>query len=105
MIADPPAFAKSKKHVPEARRAYARMTKLASKLVRPGGLLVVCSCSRNMDETEFLELVGGQLSQGENGPQGWSLVLRGGQSPDHTVPAGESFASYLKCAFYRREGA
>lgn len=101
VVADPPAFAKSKKHVPEARRAYARMVRLAARLVRPGGMLVVCSCSRNLEETEFLELVGAQL---QSSPETWSLALRGAQAPDHTVPAGENLAQYLKCAFYLKGG-
>ncbi|MCA2962266.1 MAG: methyltransferase, partial [Silvanigrellales bacterium] len=101
VVADPPAFAKAKKHVPEARRAYARMVKLASRLVRPGGLLVVCSCSRNLEESEFLDIVGTQLA---STPEGWTLVLRGAQAPDHTVPAGETLAHYLKCAFYAKGG-
>lgn len=102
VVADPPAFAKSKKHVPEARRAYARMVKLAARLVSPGGLLVVCSCSRNLEESEFLEIVGTQLSQTS---EAWTLVLRGSQAPDHTVPAGENLSHYLKCAFFAKGGA
>jgi 23S rRNA (cytosine1962-C5)-methyltransferase len=101
VVADPPAFAKTKKHVPEARRAYARLLKLSAKLVRPGGLLVACSCSRNMPEEEFVELAGGQLGAGPDG-EGFDLVLRGSQAPDHTVPAGDALSLYLKCHFYRR---
>lgn len=105
VVGDPPAFAKSKKHIPEARRAYARLAKLAAKLVRPGGLYIACSCSRNMEEAEFLATVEAQLTADSSAQ--WDLVLRGSQAADHTVPAGDTLSAYLKCAFYRRreEGA
>jgi len=105
VVGDPPAFAKSKKHIPEARRAYARLAKLAAKLVRPGGLYIACSCSRNMEEAEFLATVEAQLVADPTAR--WDLVLRGSQAADHTVPAGDTLSAYLKCVFYRRreEGA
>lgn len=97
VVADPPAFAKSKKHVPEARRAYMRLTKLASRLVSSQGLYIACSCSRNMSESEFLEVVMQSL-QGED----WILLHKGGQSPDHTIAAHEAHSDYLKCFFFMK---
>lgn len=97
VVSDPPAFAKSAKHVPEARRAYARLAKLSSKLVRENGLLVACSCSRNMMEDEFYETVVNNLDEGD-----WVLRARGNQSADHTVAAQESYSNYLKCFFFIR---
>lgn len=97
VVADPPAFAKSAKHVPEARRAYARMSKLASRLVEKGGILIVCSCSRNMLEDEFYELVSKNLHSGD-----WVLLARGGQARDHSVGAFDDFSRYLKCFFFMR---
>ena len=100
VVADPPAFAKSKKHIPEARRAYSRLTKQASSLVKTGGLFVICSCSRNISEAEFKELVFSQLAK--DAQSDWQFICSGSQSPDHTVLADEYFAYYLKCYFFRR---
>ncbi len=94
IIADPPAFAKSKKHIHEAKRAYSRMAKLASKLLSENGLLIVCSCSRNIKDSEFLESVSFGLEEGN-----WVFIHKGEQSPCHTHLAHPDSSEYLKCYF------
>ncbi len=97
VVADPPAFAKSKKHIIEARKAYMRMAKAASKCVAPGGILVICSCSRHMSPEEFEKAVVNSLSG-----HGWVLLARGNQSPDHTIVAQSAGGEYLKCLFLKK---
>lgn len=92
VVADPPAFAKSAKHLPEARRAYARLVKQSSRLVKHNGLYVVCSCSRNMEEDEFFDLVSKNLDNRFR----WQLVFKGSQSPDHTMLSNDKHSRYLK---------
>lgn len=94
IIVDPPAFAKSKKNVKEARRAYSRMAKLASKLTEKNGILVICSCSRHVQDFEFLESV----FTGLEGNQ-WIFMHKGEQSPCHTHIANPDSSEYLKCYF------
>ena len=102
VIADPPAFAKSRKNVPEARRAYARLNRLAMTLVAPGGLLVTCSCSRNIEAAEFRLLVEVQLVADHRLKQmEWIHLGAGRQSLDHTIPVGRGVSDYLKCQFYQ----
>ncbi len=96
VVADPPAFAKSKKHLPEASKAYARLTKLAARATAPNGLLVLCSCSKNMDAQTFWDICTRNL-----GPE-WILIHRGSQSPDHTVGTTQASAEYLKCYFFQK---
>jgi 23S rRNA (cytosine1962-C5)-methyltransferase len=45
IILDPPAFARTKREVPKARRAYKEINLRAIKLLSPGGILITCSCS------------------------------------------------------------
>lgn len=45
VILDPPAFAKTKRDVPGATRAYKEINLRAMKLLASGGILVTCSCS------------------------------------------------------------
>ncbi|MBM3382521.1 MAG: class I SAM-dependent rRNA methyltransferase [Betaproteobacteria bacterium] len=97
VVADPPAFTKSSKHVPEARRAYQRLAKLSSRLVAPNGLLVACSCSRHIDEEDFYEIVSSALVADD-----WVYLGRGRQSPDHTVLATDKHSLYLKALFFMR---
>jgi 23S rRNA (cytosine1962-C5)-methyltransferase len=100
VVADPPAFTKSAKHVPEARRAYQRLTKLASKLVGAGGIYVACSCSRHIGEEEFYEIVSSALDDDD-----WIYLGRGRQSPDHTVLATDKQSLYLKALYFQRRNS
>lgn len=97
VVADPPAFTKSAKHIPEAKRAYQRLTKLASRLVNPQGLYVACSCSRHIDEEEFYDIVSSSLDADD-----WIYLGRGRQSTDHTVLTTDKQSLYLKALFFQR---
>ncbi|BBH52585.1 class I SAM-dependent rRNA methyltransferase [Fluviispira sanaruensis] len=97
IIADPPAFAKAKKNVAEAKRAYTKMTRLAHNLLNENGILVVCSCSRHIEDQDFLESVSLGLSA-----QNWVLLHKGEQSPCHTRLATPDSSEYLKCYFIKK---
>ncbi len=45
IVLDPPAFAKSKKNLDTALRGYKELNLRALKMLKPGGILVTCSCS------------------------------------------------------------
>lgn len=96
VIADPPAFAKTKKHLPEATKAYSRLTKSAARLVKDGGLLAICSCSKNMDADTFWHTATRALDNS------WILVHRGEQSSDHTIGTTQASTEYLKCLFFQK---
>jgi 23S rRNA (cytosine1962-C5)-methyltransferase len=57
VILDPPAFAKSRSAVDAASRGYKEINLRALKLLRPGGILVTCSCSYHVPESLFGELI------------------------------------------------
>ncbi|WP_035704930.1 class I SAM-dependent rRNA methyltransferase [Niveispirillum irakense] len=93
VIADPPAFVKSRKDLAVGSRAYRRMTKAAARLVAPGGMLLVASCSHNMEPPLFHQEVARGL--GEAGRQG--RILRfAGAGPDHPVHPLLPETQYLK---------
>ena len=50
IVLDPPAFAKNKAAVTNARTGYKEINLRALKLLNPGGTLVTCSCSYNVNE-------------------------------------------------------
>ena len=93
VIADPPAFAKSKKDLPTALRGYRKMTRLAAALVAPGGYLFAASCSHNVSEADFAEAVRrGLLDAGRA-----ARILRAaGAAPDHPVHPALPESAYLK---------
>ena len=57
IVLDPPAFAKSKAAVAKATAGYKEINLRALKLLNPGGILVTCSCSYNVSEAAFAEIV------------------------------------------------
>jgi 23S rRNA (cytosine1962-C5)-methyltransferase len=59
VVLDPPAFAKTHNARSQALKAYRRLNMLAMQLLRPGGILLTCSCSGVVSMDDLL----GVLSQ------------------------------------------
>ena len=57
IVLDPPAFAKNKAAVPKALSGYKEINLRALKLLPPGGFLITCSCSYNVSEAAFAEVI------------------------------------------------
>lgn len=93
IVLDPPAFTKSRRTVMKAYNGYKRINEQAMKVLRGGGYLVTCSCSRYM-ETELFEKMLRESAQ-ETG-----VVLRQvsvtQQNSDHPILWTMSETSYLK---------
>ena len=53
IVLDPPAFAKTHRAVEGALRGYKELNLRALRMMRPGGLLVTCSCSHHVGWTEL----------------------------------------------------
>ncbi|MGH8278329.1 MAG: class I SAM-dependent rRNA methyltransferase [Gammaproteobacteria bacterium] len=98
VILDPPAFVKRKKDLAAGREAYRRLNQLGLQLLGADGLLVSCSCSFHMPESELLATV-----QSAARRLGYELQLleRGGQSADHPVHPAIPETGYLKAFFLR----
>jgi 23S rRNA (cytosine1962-C5)-methyltransferase len=97
VIVDPPSFASRQDHVGRAIEAYTRLAALAVQLVRPGGVLVQCSCSSRVSADEFFEAVHNGATQA-----GARLanIERTGHALDH--PIGFREGAYLKAWFAQR---
>ena len=93
VIADPPAFARSKRDVPAALRGYRKLARLAAGLAAPGGFLFLASCSHNVGATEFAEVTRrGLADAGRTG----RVLREAGAGPDHPVPLALPESAYLK---------
>jgi 23S rRNA (cytosine1962-C5)-methyltransferase len=57
IVLDPPAFAKNKAAVPNALAGYKEINLRAMRLLSPGGYLVTCSCSYNVNEEMFAAML------------------------------------------------
>jgi 23S rRNA (cytosine1962-C5)-methyltransferase len=94
VICDPPAFVKKKPDLAKGLSAYVRLNREAMKRVVPGGLLVTCSCSGGVRETDFIECLNAAKSKAGRTVK-W--LAHGGHGPDHPVLLEFPEGQYLKC--------
>jgi len=93
VIADPPAFARSKKDVPPALRGYRKLARLAAGLAAPGGFVFLASCSHNVGTAEFAEAARrGLADAGRIG----RILRDAGAGPDHPIHPALPESAYLK---------
>ena len=93
VIADPPAFAKSRKVLESAYRGYKELNLQCMKLVRPGGFLVSCSCSQFMTPELFLAMLREAAHDAGRDAHLLELLM---QSRDHPAALSSDHSLYLK---------
>jgi 23S rRNA (cytosine1962-C5)-methyltransferase len=99
VIVDPPSFAKRASEIDGALRAYQRLARLAARLVRPDGVLVLASCSSRITIEPFRAAVLSAVR--ESLPK--ARVRQTTEHPsDHPVAFDGS--AYLKCVFIDPSG-
>jgi 23S rRNA (cytosine1962-C5)-methyltransferase len=94
IVLDPPAFAKSKRDLDAAMRGYKELNLRALKMLRPGGILVTCSCSYHVSQADFLEMLAGAAIDSHRSLR---LTELRGQAKDHPILLNIPETSYLKC--------
>jgi 23S rRNA (cytosine1962-C5)-methyltransferase len=100
VVADPPRLAPTRGAREQALLAYTKLAENACRAVRPGGLLVLCSCSAAVDLTALTRA----LAAGATRAAVEATVLeRWFQGPDHPVPAAFGEGLYLKALIARIE--
>jgi 23S rRNA (cytosine1962-C5)-methyltransferase len=99
IVLDPPAFAKNKAAVTNARAGYKEINLRALKLLKPGGTLVTCSCSYNINEAAFAEIV---YDASVDAQTHVTVVEKRMQGRDHPVLLGVPETYYLKCFILRK---
>jgi 23S rRNA (cytosine1962-C5)-methyltransferase len=99
IVLDPPAFARNRAAVERALAGYKEINLRAFKLLAPGGHLVTCSCSYNVDEALFLAVVE-EAANDAHAPA--ALVEKRLQARDHPVLLGVPETYYLKCLILRK---
>ena len=94
IVLDPPAFAKSKRNLETALRGYKELNLRALKMLRPGGVLVTCSCSYHVSPAEFLEVVAQASRDAHRNPR---ILENRTQAKDHPILLTVPETAYLKC--------
>jgi 23S rRNA (cytosine1962-C5)-methyltransferase len=99
IVLDPPAFAKNKAAIPNALAGYKEINLRALRLLNPGGFLITCSCSYNVDEAMFAEAV---FDASADAHIPVTVVEKRMQGRDHPVLLGVPETYYLKSFILRK---
>ncbi|MBI3468575.1 MAG: class I SAM-dependent rRNA methyltransferase [Planctomycetes bacterium] len=114
VVLDPPKLIRSRREIDEGTRKHFDLNRLAVQLVRPGGLLLSCSCSGLLAESEFLRLLYSAARQSTPAPVGdaalandrpagrtLQILAKTGAAPDHPVAPSCPETEYLKALWLR----
>lgn len=98
VMIDPPAFAKSKKSVPVAKKGYEKLNRLAMRVVSENGFLVTSSCSHHISENDFIQFINqAAVKSGRK----IRLVYFNGASLDHPKLPAMPETGYLKFGVFK----
>ena len=113
VVLDPPKLIRTRNELEDGRRKHFDLNRLAMQLVRPGGLLLSCTCSGLLDDAEFFKLLhsasrqaGPLLEQsGDAKPRHaartMQILEKTGAAPDHPVASNCPESEYLKAVWMR----
>jgi len=100
VLLDPPAFAKTQSVRTQALKAYRRLNTLGIQVLRPGGILLTCSCSGVIGMDDLL----GALSQSaQRLHRKVQLLETFTHGVDHPINIAMPETRYLKAVFCRVE--
>ena len=98
VIVDPPAFAKQRKDVDKAFKAYKDIFRLGARATARGGLLWCFSCSQHLERSRFQEAVWTALLEAGREAQ---VLAHMGQPSDHPYALNHPEGFYLKGLWLR----
>ena len=94
VVLDPPKLTRTRAALKQALRAYHSLNQLAVSVLKPGGLLVTCSCSGLVTREDFEQMLSDVAIQ--SGRDIRILEARGA-APDHPISPFCPENDYLKC--------
>lgn len=94
IVLDPPKMASHRSQIQSALRAYYRLNLDAVHLLRPGGILVTCSCSGRISRSDFTGML---ASVAHRSGRSIQLLETLGADFDHPIHVHCPETEYLKC--------
>jgi len=92
IVLDPPKLAPSRKHADKALKVYESLAVQALRVLEPGGVMAIGSCSEAIGLAEIERIVASAVARvGRSG----ATIYLGTQSPDHPYPPAMPEARYL----------
>lgn len=113
VVLDPPKLIRSREEIEEGTRKHFDLNRLAMQCVKPGGLLLTCTCAGLLAGDEFQRLVisaskqagplDGTLDDGRprHAPRPLQILHRTGAAPDHPISAWCPETEYLTAIWAR----
>src|SRR5688572_28945559 len=113
VILDPPKLIRSRRELEEGTKKHFDLNRLAMQLVRPGGMLVSCSCSGLLGDAEFTRLLcsaARQAAAPDSAPQAqraapsgrrMQILAKTGASADHPLAGNCPETEYLHTVWMR----
>lgn len=98
VVLDPPAFAKRQAALTSAFRGYKDINLQAMKCLKPGGLLLTCSCSYYVDSLTFQKIL---FMAAMDAGREVQILQKMPQPPDHPVNLLHPESEYLKAFLCR----
>jgi 23S rRNA (cytosine1962-C5)-methyltransferase len=98
VILDPPRMARTRTGMDRAITGYSRLNQLAVQVLKPGGILVTCSCSGLVSRTEFQEMLA-EVARATG--RDIQILENRGQPADHPVSVTCPETEYLKVMICR----
>lgn len=98
VVLDPPKLIFSRSDEEDGRHKYRDMNRLAAALVKPGGVLLTCSCSGSLDRGEFVHLAVESARQAGRTP---TILDITGAAADHPISPRCPESAYLKAVWLR----
>ncbi len=98
IVLDPPAFAKAQSARKQALKAYLRLNQLGMQVLRPGGILLTCSCSGPVGMDDLLEVLSQNAQRLQRNVQLLEVYSHG---IDHPLNLAMPETGYLKSIFCR----
>lgn len=93
VILDPPAFVKKRNDVPTAFRAYKDLNRFCMEKMKPGALLLTCSCSYHVDESLFQNILFRAANEANRSVR---IIEKHRLAHDHPISIFHPESSYLK---------
>jgi 23S rRNA (cytosine1962-C5)-methyltransferase len=98
VVVDPPKLVTSRRDLEEGLAKHHDLNALAVQLVRPGGIMLTCSCSGLVSRSAFLETV---RRAAQRAGRALQLFDQSGAAPDHPMLLDCPESAYLKVLWFR----
>ena len=97
VVADPPAFVKSKRELQAGLRGYRKLARICAGLVEEEGFLAIACCAHNVPADAFADEIRRGLRDAARNAR---LIHQSGAGPDHPTHPALPESAYLKFLVY-----